>query len=66
MASTSGDRLLTVAEVAEVLRVSGMTVYRLIEKGELRALRIGARWRVSSADLDEYLAGARVGVSRAS
>ena len=66
MAGTSGDRLLTVAEVAEVLRVSGMTVYRLIEKGDLRALRIGARWRVSSADLDAYLAGARVGVQRAS
>jgi excisionase family DNA binding protein len=34
-------KLLTVAEVADILRVSNMTVYRLVKAGELRALQIG-------------------------
>ena len=49
-------QLLTVAEVAGVLRVSNMTVYRLIKAGELPALRIGKNYRIRRDDLDEYLA----------
>ncbi|MDR0944703.1 MAG: helix-turn-helix domain-containing protein [Bifidobacteriaceae bacterium] len=49
---------LTVAEVAETMRVSGMTVYRLIHSGELRAVRVGRSFRVPSDALDEYLAAA--------
>ena len=47
---------LTPREVAEVLRVSDMTVYRLIRSGELRALRIGKSFRISEEDFDLYLA----------
>jgi excisionase family DNA binding protein len=47
---------LTPREVAEALRVSDMTVYRLIKSGELRALRIGKSYRVSEEDFDAYLA----------
>lgn len=47
--------LLTVAEVADMLRVSTMTVYRLIRTGELPAVRVGRSYRVKRADLDEYL-----------
>jgi type IV pilus assembly protein PilM len=43
--------LLTVAEVAEVLRVSNMTVYRLIKAGDLPALRVGKNYRIREADL---------------
>lgn len=49
------DELLTVAEVAEMLRVSTMTVYRLIRTGELPAVRVGRNYRVRRADLDAYL-----------
>ncbi len=49
-------RLLTVGEVAAALRVSTMTVYRLINAGELRAARIGRSFRVRTEDLDRYLA----------
>lgn len=49
-------RLLTVAEVAEVLRVSNMTVYRLIKAGELPALRVGKNYRIRERDLEAYLA----------
>jgi excisionase family DNA binding protein len=48
--------LLTAAEVAEQLRVSTMTVYRLIRRGELPAVRVGRNYRVRAADLDTYLA----------
>ena len=39
-------RFLTVAEVAEMLRVSKMTVYRLVHSGELPAIRFGRSFRV--------------------
>jgi excisionase family DNA binding protein len=48
--------LLTVREVADVLRVSTMTVYRLIQAGELASTRVGKGYRIGSADLDRYLA----------
>jgi excisionase family DNA binding protein len=47
---------LTPREVAEALRVSDMTVYRLIKSGELRALRIGKSFRISEEDFEAYLA----------
>jgi excisionase family DNA binding protein len=52
-------RFLTVAEVAEELRVSGMTVYRLIHSGELRAVRVGRSFRVPTDAVDEYLSTGR-------
>ncbi|ASD20879.1 MULTISPECIES: helix-turn-helix domain-containing protein [Cryobacterium] len=39
-------RFLTVAEVAEVMRVSRMTVYRMVHAGELPAVRFGRSFRV--------------------
>ena len=54
--STSRPRFLTPAEVAEQLRVSSMTVYRLIKSGELRAARIGKSFRILPEDVDAYLA----------
>ena len=50
-----GDRLLTVAEVAEHMRVSNMTVYRLIKGGTLPALRVGKNYRIRARDLASYL-----------
>ncbi|HEX2850027.1 MAG TPA: helix-turn-helix domain-containing protein [Acidimicrobiales bacterium] len=47
---------LTVAEVADMLRVSNMTVYRLINAGQLRALRVGKSYRITEEDVDRYLA----------
>jgi excisionase family DNA binding protein len=51
------DRLLTANEVADQLRVSTMTIYRLIRRGELAAVRVGRNYRVRSGDLDAYLQG---------
>ncbi len=49
-------RFLTVAEVAAILRVSTMTVYRLIKAGRLAAVRVGKSYRVREDDVDRYLA----------
>ena len=49
------DRLLTVAEVAEHMRVSNMTVYRLIKGGSLPAIRVGKHYRIRGRDLSTYL-----------
>ena len=48
--------LLTVNEVASVMRVSNMTVYRLIKAGELVATRVGRSYRVFEDDVNAYLA----------
>ena len=48
-------RLLTVNEVADLLRVSRMTVYRLIKQGEMPALRVGRGYRLRDEDVQSYL-----------
>jgi excisionase family DNA binding protein len=42
----SDVRFLTVAEVADMMRVSNMTVYRMVHSGELPAIRFGRSFRV--------------------
>lgn len=49
-------RFLTAAEVAEMMRVSTMTVYRLIKAGELHAVRIGKSYRLAEDEVDRFLA----------
>jgi len=48
-------RFLTVAEVASVMRVSKMTVYRLVHNGELPAVRVGRSFRVPEQAVHDYL-----------
>jgi excisionase family DNA binding protein len=51
-------RFLTVAEVAAVMRVSKMTVYRMVHSGELPAVRVGRSFRVDEKAVQDYLKGA--------
>ena len=46
---------LTIAEVAAKMRLSKMTVYRLVHGGELPAVRVGRSFRVTEDDVNEYL-----------
>ena len=56
MSTTSaGQRLLRVREVADVMRVSTMTVYRLIQAGDLVATRVGRSYRIWDSEVDAYL-----------
>jgi excisionase family DNA binding protein len=47
--------LLTIAEVAAVMRVSKMTVYRLVHTSELPSKRIGRAFRVPAQAVRDYL-----------
>ena len=51
-------RFLAVAEVASAMRVSKMTVYRLVHGGDLTAVRVGRSFRVPEHAVHEYLRGA--------
>ncbi len=53
---TQDSHFVTVGEVARQLRVSNMTVYRLIQAGELPAVRVGKSYRLREEDVDAYLA----------
>ncbi|MCW2599236.1 MAG: binding domain protein excisionase family [Frankiales bacterium] len=48
-------KFLTVAEVAAVMRVSRMTVYRLVHAGELASVRVGRSFRVPENAVHDYL-----------
>lgn len=48
-------RFVTVAEVARQLRVSNMTVYRLVKSGQIPAVRVGRGYRIREDDVRKYL-----------
>lgn len=48
-------QFLTVAEVAALMRVSKMTVYRLVHNGELPAVRVGRSFRVHAKAVNDLL-----------
>jgi excisionase family DNA binding protein len=48
--------LLTVSQAMGVLQVSRATVYRLFEAGELRWVQIGARRRITAAEIERFIA----------
>jgi excisionase family DNA binding protein len=51
----AGVKFLTVAEVAAMMRVSKMTVYRMVHSGELAAVRVGRSFRVPEKAVHDYL-----------
>jgi excisionase family DNA binding protein len=58
-----GEPLLTVGEVATMMRVSNMTVYRLIKSGQLGAIRVGKNYRLRRRDIEDYLSERAVQVN---
>lgn len=48
-------RYLTPAEAAETLRVTPHAITRWCRSGKLKAVRAGNRWRISPADLEEFI-----------
>ncbi|MDQ3619508.1 MAG: helix-turn-helix domain-containing protein [Actinomycetota bacterium] len=56
------DLLLTVDEVARLMRVSNMTVYRLIKSGQMAAIRVGKNYRIRRRDMERYLSDRAVRV----
>ena len=54
---------MTVAEVAAIMRVSKMTVYRLVHAGELPAVRVGRSFRVPEDAVHHYLKQSYMGTA---
>jgi excisionase family DNA binding protein len=52
--SNQQSKLLTIEEVAKILRVSTRSVNRYIESGKLKASKIG-EWRIQEIDLNSFL-----------
>lgn len=53
-----GDRLLTLKEAAEILRLSTRTLREYVQKREIEGRIIGGRWRFRRADLDAFFENA--------
>ena len=56
MAQDEQERFLTVADVAELLKLNQQTVRNWIDQGSMPAFRIGRRVRIKKSDLDRVLA----------
>jgi excisionase family DNA binding protein len=51
------DHLLTAKEVAAMLRVSSQTLYKMLEQGEIPAVKIGSQWRFDREKIRVWLEG---------
>ena len=49
------DDIMTVKEVAEYLKFSESTIYRMVHRGDLPAQKIGGGWRFSRKNIDAQL-----------
>ena len=49
------SKLMTVGEVADYLRVTEKTIYRLLERGRIPATKVGRQWRFSATSIDKWL-----------
>ena len=49
------DEILTLPEVAQLLKVAEKTVYSMAQKGQLPAFKVGGQWRFKHADLDQWI-----------
>ncbi len=49
------EKLLTIQEVADYLRLSKTTVWRWCQSGELRAFKVGRGWRIRQSDVDKMM-----------
>ena len=53
--STSDGQILTLKEVAEFLKVTERTIYRLAAAKKIPAFKVGGIWRFSRADIDSWI-----------
>lgn len=49
------DEILTLPEVAQMLKVADKTVYSMAQKGQLPAFKVGGQWRFKRVDLDQWI-----------
>ncbi|MCK4802236.1 helix-turn-helix domain-containing protein [bacterium] len=49
------QRLMTIREVADYLRLSKVTVYKMTRQGKIPALKIGKQWRYNKSEIDSWV-----------
>ncbi|WP_315118651.1 helix-turn-helix domain-containing protein [uncultured Clostridium sp.] len=49
------DEIMTISEVAEYLKISEVTTYKLVQEGKMPAFKIGRHWRIKKNDLTEFI-----------
>lgn len=54
--NTSESEILTIREVAEYLKVTERTIYRLAAAKQIPAFKVGGSWRFRKADIDGWIA----------
>ncbi|QRN94065.1 helix-turn-helix domain-containing protein [Archangium violaceum] len=50
------DEILTLPEIAQLLKVADKTVYTMAQKGEIPAFKVRGQWRFRRADIEEWMA----------
>ena len=60
----SNDEILTLPEVAELLRIAEKTVYSLAQRGEIPAFKVGGQWRFKQADINSWIEKQKARASR--
>ena len=48
---------MKVQEAADYLRISKITMYKMLESGRIKAQKAGSLWRITKSDLDKYMKG---------
>ncbi|MBM3238298.1 helix-turn-helix domain-containing protein [Candidatus Poribacteria bacterium] len=51
----NNKKYYTAKELATSLAVTPMTIYRLVKRGELKAVKVGESYRFDSEEIEEYL-----------
>jgi len=49
------DDILTIKQVADYLKVTERTLYRLAQEGKIPAFKVGGTWRFRRGDLDQWI-----------
>lgn len=52
----SEEQVLTIKEVAAILKLAGKTVYSMAQDGELPAFKVRGQWRIRKVDFDQWMA----------
>jgi len=58
------EDILTIKEVAEYLKVTERTLYRLAQEGRIPAFKVGGSWRCRRADIDAWIEDQKAGTAR--
>jgi excisionase family DNA binding protein len=58
------EKLMTLEELGEYLRINKITLYRLVQNGEIPASKVGRQWRFKQSEIDRWLKDQRIAYNR--